>query len=270
MTEIIINADDFGISKGVNEAIIKMHKEGNLQSASLMISGKYVLDAVEKAKQNPALKIGLHFNLTTGKSILHPISLPLLVDDNGFFKNGFVKLLSLSIFRRSQFLHEVEAEMKAQIEICRAYGLKLSHIDGHRHVHYIFGIFSIAENVAKKENISRIRVINENIFNTLKLLKFPPISGIIKWFILRFLGLLNGASKYAKENNSPYFFSIIHSCRITNNLMQKMNYSNISKLEIMLHPSLLKLDSAEQLDYEKQHLTSKFREKETNFIKPKI
>ena len=267
MTKILVNADDFGISKGVNEAVIEMHKEGNLDSASVMVTGKYFGDAIEKAKANKSLKVGLHFNLTTGKSVLHPISLPLLVNENGIFKNGFVKLLILSILHKKQFLSEVEAEMKAQIEFLKAFGVKPKHIDGHRHVHYIFGIFNIAAKLAEENKIERIRVINESLFGSLKL-GIPPISGVIKWFVLRMLGLFNGSRKIT----APYFFSIIYSCKIKNSLFKKLKIpSKYKEVEVMIHPSILRFEMEEaNIEYEKPHLTSDFRAIERNFIKPKI
>ena len=60
----IFNADDFGISKGVNAAIVKAHREGILNSASLMINQKYAAEAVKLAKEMPELEMGLHVNLT--------------------------------------------------------------------------------------------------------------------------------------------------------------------------------------------------------------
>ena len=60
----IFNADDFGISKGVNAAIVKAHKEGILNSASLMVNQKYAPQAVELASDMPDLELGLHLNLT--------------------------------------------------------------------------------------------------------------------------------------------------------------------------------------------------------------
>jgi predicted glycoside hydrolase/deacetylase ChbG (UPF0249 family) len=266
MAKVIINADDFGLSFGVNEAVIKMHKEGNLTSASMMVTGLKVQDAILKATENPALKVGLHFNLTTGKAVLHPISLPLLVDEKGNFKNGFIKLLLLSVLWRKNFLNQVEAEMKAQIALLKTFGIKPSHIDGHRHIHYLFGVFKIAQKVAKTEGIKRIRVVNESFFNTLTL-GFPPISGIIKWLILRFLGLFNGS----RNVRSPYFFSIIHSCQISNKLLKNFKPpEGFSEIEIMIHPSIQRFDEGQNVEYEKSHLNSRFRAVELKFIKPKI
>ncbi len=265
-SEVIINADDFGISKGVNAAVVSMHKQGNLTGASLMITAKYANEAIELAKQNPTLKIGLHFNLTTGKSVLYPVSLPILINENNEFKNGFLKLLLLSIFKRKLLLQEVEAELKAQISQANAQNISLSHIDGHRHIHYIPGIFKLVQKVAKEYNISRVRVINEKLFSTIFLKKIPPISGIIKWLVLRFLGFLNGSRSIP---NPPYFFSIIHTSRITNSLLANFKIpKGFQGVEIMIHPSFTKLDSTEKLEYEKPHLTSHFREEESRIIRP--
>lgn len=269
MVEIIINADDFGISKGVNEAIVEMFKAGNLTSASFMISGKYALDAVKKIEQNPALKVGLHFNLTTGKSILHHISLPLLTAKDGSFKNGFLKLLLLSIFKKREFLAEVEAELKAQISMANYYNIKFEHIDGHRHIHYIFGIFKLVQKVAKLEGINRVRVVNESLFDTIiATRKLPSASGLLKWGILRFLGLFNGAREV---KNVPYFFSILYSCRMNNSLFNNFKLKKgYNAIEVMLHPSITEFDVKDEVEYEKPHLLSKLRTEEFNFIKPKL
>jgi predicted glycoside hydrolase/deacetylase ChbG (UPF0249 family) len=267
MAKVIVNADDFGISLGVNEAVVKMYKEGNLTSASLMINSKYTQDAVKKALKHQKLDVGLHFNLTTGKAVLHNISIPLLTDDEGNFKNGFLSLLLLSIFKRKAFLKQVEAEMKAQIELLKVFQIKPSHIDGHRHIHYLFGVFAIASKLAKEYNIKRIRVINESLISTLKMsLKFP-ISGLIKWFVLRFLGVFNGSYKV----KAPYFFSIIHSCRINSTILNKFKLNpKFDAVEFMIHPSIKNLDEDNEIEYEKEHLKSNFRTLELQFIKPKI
>ena len=265
MGKLIINADDFGISKGVNEAVVKMHKEGNLTSASLMVNLQHTLDAVKKAKELKTLSVGLHFNLTAGRSILHPISIPLLVNDKGVFKNSFIKLLILSIFKRKAFLSQVEGELKAQLEIMRTFNIYPSHIDSHRHIHYILGIFNLVHKVAEQNKISRVRVINESIIHTLKLGIFPPISGIIKWFVLKILSMFNGSKKL----KSNYFFSIIHSCRMSNEISKKFKLpKNFKGVEFMIHPSITKLDKPNILKYEKCHLTSHFREVELKFKTP--
>ena len=88
MLQKIFNADDFGISPGVNAAIIKAHQEGILNSASLMINQKYAIQAIKAAESMPELEIGLHLNLTNEVPAADPSEIPLLVNAEGKLKNG--------------------------------------------------------------------------------------------------------------------------------------------------------------------------------------
>ena len=141
MVNLIFNADDFGISQGVNQAIYKAHTEGVLNSTSIMITLKFVPEAIELAKKMPNLNIGLHGNLTNEYSVLPKSEIPLLVNEEGKFKHGFVNLAILSLLHPKEFKRQVKAEIKAQIDKAISLGLKLSHIDSHRHVHMIPSIF---------------------------------------------------------------------------------------------------------------------------------
>ena len=158
----IFNADDFGISKGVNAAIVQAHKEGILNSASLMINQKYAKEAIEAAKQMPDLEIGLHINLTNEEPAANPKDIPLLVDEKGKLKNGFVNLLILSFLHPCELARQVEIEIRAQIAKYLQSGLKLAHLDSHRHVHLIPVIFKVVQKLAKEHKVGRIRVMNEN------------------------------------------------------------------------------------------------------------
>ena len=121
MPNIIFNADDFGISAGVNQAIYKAHTEGVLNSTSIMITLKYVSDALNLAKKMPNLNIGLHANLTNESSILSSAEIPLLVDENGKFKHGFVNLAILSVLHPRELKRQAKAEIKAQIDKALSY-----------------------------------------------------------------------------------------------------------------------------------------------------
>ena len=137
----IFNANDFGISRGVNAAIVKAHREGVLNSASLMINQKFAEEAVKQAKEMPNLEMGLHINLTNEFPAAPAQKIPLLTDERGKLKNGFVNLLLLSFFKPRQLRQQVEIEMRAQIAKYLATGLPLQHLDSHRHVHLIPQIF---------------------------------------------------------------------------------------------------------------------------------
>src|SRR5207245_2662387 len=82
---LIINADDFGRSAAINEAVIRAHKEGVLTTASLMVNEPALEEAVQLARQNPALGVGLHLTLLCGHSALGPDKIPGLVNEKQEF-----------------------------------------------------------------------------------------------------------------------------------------------------------------------------------------
>src|SRR3989338_5176943 len=85
---LIVTGDDFGLSSGTNHAIIKAHREGILTSASLMATGRAFEEAVELARANPGLSVGLHIVLLQGRSVLSHEKIPHLVDSVGNFPNN--------------------------------------------------------------------------------------------------------------------------------------------------------------------------------------
>ena len=88
MKELIVNADDFGLSTGANRAIIKAWREGVLTSASLMVTGEAFEEAVALAKENPGLQVGLHLTLVQGRSALSHPGFPSITDQRGDFPAG--------------------------------------------------------------------------------------------------------------------------------------------------------------------------------------
>ena len=260
--KIRINADDFGISPGVNSAIAEMFKKQKLHSASVIYGCGYFAEALAIAKRNPDLKIGLHFNICSGKSAFRHQDNSLLTDKNGNFKNGFLKLLLLVIFRRKKLLQEIKCEIEAQIAAISSAGIKLNHIDSHRHVHFIPGIFAVIFAAANYHKIPQVRVINEKLFASFFInypKKFLWNGGIIKWFILRTLGFFNGSRKIPQS----YFFSILYTCAISRELVGKIKVpKNFSEVEIMIHPGNPGLDRELKNLEERRHLLSPNRLKE--------
>lgn len=240
----IFNADDFGISHGVNAAIIQAHREGILNSTSLMVNQKYAKEAIEAAKQMPDLEVGLHINLTNEKPAANSEALSLLVDDSGKLKNGFVNLLLLSLLHPKKLAEQVEIEVRAQIEKYLQSGLKLNHLDSHRHVHLIPVIFKVVRKLAKEYGVMRIRVMNENVFNTVKQNSSKSYlidGGIIKYFLLRFLCFWN------RYKSDTYFYTILYTCKISADLFKNVKIPHgYTAVEIMIHPG--------RPDIDKQHL----------------
>lgn len=256
----IFNADDFGISKGVNAAIEQAHKEGILNSASLMVNQKYAQEAIEKAKQMPDLEMGLHINLTNEEPATNPKDIPLLVGENGKLKNGFVNLLLLSFLHPCELARQVEIEVRAQIEKYMQSGLKLEHLDSHRHVHLIPVIFKVVKKLGDEFNVKRIRLMNENIFNTIKQNQAKSYlfdGGIIKYMLLRFLSWWNG------YKSDVYFYTILFTCKISSEQFKNVKIPHGYKaVEIMIHPGRPDIDKQYPEDIWDNNILSLWRETE--------
>ena len=253
----IFNADDFGISKGVNAAIVKAHREGILNSASLMINQKYAADAVKLAKEMPELEIGLHVNLTNEYPAAPSRQIPLLVDGQGKLKNGFVNLFLLSFLKPRQLQQQAETEMRAQIAKYLATGLPLQHLDSHRHIHLIPQIFKAMRKLQKEFEVPRIRVMNENIFNTLKYNKNKSwlLDGaLIKYVLLRFLCWWNG------YKNDVYFYTLLYTCKIAKEQFNGVKIpAGYKAVEIMIHPGMPEIDRQYMQDVWDDNILSPYR-----------
>lgn len=253
----IFNADDFGISKGVNAAIVKAHREGILNSASLMINQKYADEAVKLAKEMPELEIGLHVNLTNEYPAAPAQKIPLLVDEHGKLKNGFVNLFLLSFLKPRQLRQQAETEMRAQIIKYLAAGLPLQHLDSHRHVHMIPQIFKAMRKLQKEFEVPRIRVMNENAFNTLKYNKNKSWlfdGALIKYVLLRFLCWWNG------YKNDVYFYTLLYTCKIAKEQFKGVKIpSGYKAVEIMIHPGMPEIDRQYPQDIWDENILSPYR-----------
>jgi predicted glycoside hydrolase/deacetylase ChbG (UPF0249 family) len=130
---VIINADDFGLSSPVNIAIAMAHREGVLTSASLMVGQSATAEAVDIARQNSRLAVGLHITLSDAVPVLASEQIPDLVQPDGRFWPDEARLyrsLYLARIRR-----QVEAEVAAQLKAFRTTGLDCDHVNTHRNVH---------------------------------------------------------------------------------------------------------------------------------------
>lgn len=166
MLSLIINGDDFGLSKAVNQTVINCFNTGILRSASLMVTGEEFDEAVTLAKANPKLEVGLHLVFLSGRSALPHFKIPLLVDKNGFFPDNPVSA-GIKWFFNPEAKKEIRMEIEAQLELYLATGLRLTHINGHLHFHIHPVIFDIlAETAAKHGNIP-IRIPREPLLPNL-------------------------------------------------------------------------------------------------------
>ncbi len=160
--QVIINADDFGRSAEINEAIIRAHREGVLTSCSLMVSGAAFEQAVRLARENPRLGVGIHLVTVVGRSVLPHSEIPSLVDEQGNFSND-PNLAGMKYYFSPQARLEIRKELAAQFARFAETGLPFSHIDGHLHLHVHPVIFKTALQLGRQYNVKRMRVPTEEL-----------------------------------------------------------------------------------------------------------
>ncbi len=166
MRNLIVNADDLGWTSGVNRGIVESFHHGIVTSTSLLANGVAFADGVQAAGSAPGLGVGVHLNLSDGPPVAEPETVTSLLNDKAEFAGGPERLL-LRRARRRLLLDEVEREWDAQIQRVRDAGIEPTHLDGHKHVHMLPGLFEIALRLAmfeialrlaKRHGIGAIRV----------------------------------------------------------------------------------------------------------------
>ena len=165
---LIVNADDFGCSHSINQAVVRAHREGILTSASLMVGGAAADEAIELARQNPGLGVGLHVCLVCGASALPPDAIPGLVDAGGHFSDRSVSS-GVRYFFRPDLRPQLEREIRAQFERFRVTGLPLDHVNGHLHFHLHPVVFGILMRHARDWGITHFRLTADRFGLNLRL-----------------------------------------------------------------------------------------------------
>ncbi|WP_459501851.1 chitin disaccharide deacetylase [Bacillus sp. C1] len=145
MIQLIVNADDFGLTEGVNYGIIEGHVNGLVNSTTMMMNMPGTKHAVRLAKEYKTLGVGVHLVLTAGKPLLTDV--PSLVSEDGFFHKQ-------RIVREGRINPEdVEREWTAQIEKFLSSGLTPTHFDSHHHIHGLPILHDVLERLAEKYNV---------------------------------------------------------------------------------------------------------------------
>ena len=168
MKELIVNADDFGLSSGANRAIIKAWQEGVLTSASLMVGGNSFDEAVALALGNSRLQVGLHLTLVQGRAVVKHEGVPSITDPQGNFTNDPV-LAGLRYFFLKTLHRQLYREIEGQIVKFKDTGLPLTHIDGHLNIHMHPVVFDILMDLMPKYGINSFRLSRERLGVDLRL-----------------------------------------------------------------------------------------------------
>ncbi len=163
---LIINADDFGISEGVNRGILEAHEAGSVTSASLLVNLPAVGHALQCVTRAPRLGVGLHFNLTAGSPVTPADRVPSLCARGAGTFLPLGRLIARAL-RGGIVPSEVATECEAQIGRLRAGGVTITHLDSHHHVHMLPGVWRAVRQVARRAGIGIVRVPFEDLRYTL-------------------------------------------------------------------------------------------------------
>ena len=157
MNRLIVNADDFGLTAGVNRAILELHSAGVVTSTTLMARGGAAEAAIEAARNTPSLGVGCHVVLVDGEPALKPEQIPTLVDSKtGRFRDTLNAFL-MRLFARRIKAEEIEAEAAAQIAVLQSRGVRLTHVDTHKHTHMFPWVMRPVLRAARKAGIRAVR-----------------------------------------------------------------------------------------------------------------
>ena len=152
---LIVTADDFGISPGVNRGVVESHRQGLTTSASLMSNLPCAGDAVARWRDCPGLGLGLHLTLTTGRPVCQPDRVPTLVGPDGAFHPLSAWLPRAATRRLAP--DDLRREIDAQIERALQMGAGLDHLDSHHHVHALPLVGRHALAAARRYGVGAIR-----------------------------------------------------------------------------------------------------------------
>jgi predicted glycoside hydrolase/deacetylase ChbG (UPF0249 family) len=154
---LIINADDFGLTPGVNRAIAELHQAQALTSTTLMATGPAFDDAVAVAHAHPTLGVGCHIVLTDGAPVSPPESIPTLIGpDRKTFRPSLVDFVQ-SLLRGHIREDDIEREAAAQIQKLQQAGIKVTHLDTHKHTHLFPAVLRPLLRLAEQHEVRAIR-----------------------------------------------------------------------------------------------------------------
>jgi predicted glycoside hydrolase/deacetylase ChbG (UPF0249 family) len=170
---LIVNADDFGLSRSVNRGIMDCHRSGIVTSVSLLANGAAFDDAVGYLKNSPQLGTGVHLNILRGRPVVEKRFVSHLIRQDHFSVQWPWFFFRLT----KNVLAEITTEYRAQIEKIIKANIKITHLDGEKHHHGFPPLFEIVVQLAKEYSIGAVRLANEkpSIEHGGKFFKMAPI-----------------------------------------------------------------------------------------------
>lgn len=238
MKKIILTGDDFGLALPVNEAIIRAHREGMLTTASLMVGERFFQDAVERAKQHPSLKVGLHLTLVEGRPVTPPHQVPDLVDAKGEFSTHLVRA-GFRFFFLPGVRRQLETEIRAQYEAFHATGLPMDHANAHNHMHLHPTVLGLMLRIGKEYGLKAVRLPQEPPLRSWKAARKSPGARFASWiFLAPWIGLMKHKLRREGIRYNDSLFGM-HDCgAMTLDLVRRL-FSDLPEgiTEFCFHPA---------------------------------
>ena len=181
---LIVNADDFGMSRGITDGIILAHRYGFVTSTSLMTNMPAAEYAISRLPNSPRLGIGVHLNICAGRPILPSDEIPSLVDRDGHFHASRIMIHKLWNWRASG--REIEAEFRAQIQWMRDRGVVPEHADSHHHMHLYPAAVLPFMRALNAEGISCARAPRSSVWPKGKAIGGPHEGSVVRRFSVHF------------------------------------------------------------------------------------
>lgn len=237
MKRLIVNADDFGLTSGVNRAVIEGHGHGIITSATVMVNMPGFDEAAQLAREHPSLGVGLHFNLTQGQPLAPASQVRSLTNERGEFLQSSSVMLWRAL-KNELREDEVAIELRAQIEKALAAGVQLTHVDGHQHAQAWPQVFAALARVLPEYGIHAVRLPRER-------LRWPGAGAPLKVFkqtavacVLARLCMINATHLRQAGLRSPEaFFGIAQTGFWTKRrLMDVLEHLPEGVSELMTHP----------------------------------
>lgn len=245
---IIMNADDYGFSPGTNEGIQEAFEKGILTSASIMPTGPLFNKAVQYAKKNRKMGIGIHLSLTLGTSVLPHSKISDLVDRDSYFYPSYGNLMLKAVTNRS-IRKQIYDELETQIKKVIKNGITPDHLNSQYHTHMIPFIFQTVVSLSKRYKIPFVRVPQEQLHTVTE-----PIS-MIKW---GYLACMSNCYKITNTLPESYtkFYGILYTRNVTKEhllaLLQRATQET-GDVEILTHPARIDLN-VNGFDYKRQRI----------------
>ena len=231
--QLIVHADDFGITEAANEGIVRAHREGIVTSTSLMAPGAAFEHAIRLSRLTPELDVGIHLTLVEEKPLLPPQTIPSLVTESGHFFNHATTFMKHYLQGRIR-MEEVYRELDAQIAKVKNQGIPFSHLDSHQHVHMLPRVRQVVIELARKYGIRAMRRPREPLRGYM-LKKWKNYSRIPQLLVLNTLCRLAGNRDIpgAEHFAGFYYGGNLNKKNLLNVLR---NLPSTGTCELMCHP----------------------------------